>query len=152
MAVNFAEALAHGKDEIERPKNPPVGTYTFQITSIPKFRSTDDYDMVDFPCQAVAASDEIDPQELEEAGGFSATRNRFTFMFDKNDERRFQETEFRLKTFLTDHVQCWDSGMSLKEALNASVNQRFNGATRLRPNQDNPDIQYFEITRTAPVE
>lgn len=152
MAVNFAEALSHKPDEIERPKNPPIGTYTFQIMKIPSFRSNDDYDMIDFSCQAVAASEEVDPADLEAAGGLSAARPRLTFMFDKNDERRFQETEFRLKTFLQDHVKCWDKGMSMKEALNNSVNNRFNGSTRLRPNQDNPDIQYFEIMYTAPAE
>jgi len=149
-AVNFAEALNKSASDIEAPKNPPVGSYTFQITKVPAFPERGDYTFIEFPCIGVAASDEIDADELASVGGLKATACRLSFGYSKTDERAQEQTLFRLKTFLTEHLGL-DPKLSMKELLTASLNQRFTGSTHLRPNPENPEIQYFEIARTAPV-
>lgn len=151
--MNFAEALARPLAEIEKPKTPPVGTYDFQITKVPAMRSNDDFDFVDFNCQAVAASDEVDADDLKKFGGLKSVRvDRFSFMFSKSDQLNFDRTMFRLREFLEEHVKSADNTMSLKEALNSSINNRFRASTRVRTDPKKPENQYFEIDRTAPID
>jgi hypothetical protein len=152
-SMNFAEALSAPISDIVRPPSPPAGSYTFQITKIPKIGELKgketEFDIIDFPCQAVIASDEVDADELA-AFGLKNVQTNLRFMFDRSDDTKRSQSEFRLKTFLEDH--CGLQGKSLKELLNNALNARFLGATRLRPDPMNPDIQYFEIAKTAPAE
>lgn len=151
MAMNFAEALATKIGSIERPKLPPIGAYDFQITKVPAMNTRGEFDVVDFQCQAVAASDEVDADELTAYGPLKDVTARLSFLFDKNDEKNFKSSLFRIRTFLEEHVGCADASMSLKEALSSSVNQRFRATTRIRADKNNPEVQYFEIDKTAPI-
>lgn len=148
--LNFAEALATRYEDIEKPPLPPLGTYNFQIKSY-KPDTRGDYETLDFQVTAISATDEVDSDELAAYGPVTGISTRLTFMFDKNDPNRFAQTLDRLKTFLGDHVGCYSDGQALKEGLANSLGGVFSASTRYRPNKDDPEIQYFEIDRTAPA-
>jgi len=154
MSLNFADIAKTKIEEIERPANAPVGTYVFQITKVPEMTTSQDgnWDIINIPCVAVEATDNVDPEDLRNFGAIKNIRQSYRFMFNKQDKAAFESTVFRLKTFLESHVRCTADGMDLSQSLNASVNQRFLGELSWRPDKNNPEIIYTEIKRTAPIE
>lgn len=152
--INFNDVLAKGADDIERPALPPVGTYQFRITKVPEqtTSASEEWDMLNFNVVAVAPMDNVDMADFP--GEVTNIRLRKTFMFNKNDEVAFNGTMFNLKTFLTSHVKCWEDGMSLGEALNASSGQEFLGDVKWREDKrDGMEGEYqAEIGRTAPLD
>lgn len=157
MAMNFKGALDTTVDKIERPPTPPIGSYIFQITKVPEMQEDikgkdTTFDAVNFQCVAVEATDEIDQDELREFGALKNIQIRKSFMFDKEDDNAFNKNLFQLRRFLEEHLKVPFEGVSLKQALASAVNQRFIGVVRLRPDKNDPEIQYAEIGRTAPVE
>ena len=78
---------------------------------------------------------------------------RLTFLFDTEDRARFDQTLFKLKKFLIDHVKCWDDNGSgnLKEGIANAVGHKFSGVIRWRADKVDPEVQYSEISKTAPV-
>lgn len=156
MALNFKDALNTKVGDVERPPNPPIGTYVFQITKVPVIREqsggdNQTWDVVDFQCVAVDTL-QVDDDELRAYGGLKNITQRVSFMFDKGDQTAFDTTMFRLRTFLEKHVKCADESMSLSEALNASVNGRFAGELGWRPDKRDPEVMFANIGKTAPVE
>lgn len=153
MALNFADIAKTKIEEIERPANAPVGTYVFQITKIPEITTSQDgkWDIINIPCVAVEATENVDPEDLRNYGAIKNIRLSVRFMLNKEDKAAFEATVFRLKTFLSEHVKCAESGMDLVQSLNASVNQRFLGELGWRPDKNNPEIIYTEIKKTAPL-
>lgn len=147
--MNFAEALNVKLGSVDRPKLPPVGSYDFQITKQPVMVTRGDFDVVDIMCQAVEATPEVDPDELA-AFGIKNVQARVSFLFDKNDQTKFDRTMFNLQTFLIEHVGL-PAGTSIKEGLANCVHQRFRASTRITNDKENPEIQYFNIDRTAPI-
>lgn len=157
MAVDFNKALNSAVESIERPPVPPVGHYVWQITKVPVMekRGKDDmYQVVEFPLQAVSVfedANDVDPDDLKAYGKVTGIRDRLTFMFDTTDDARFQQTLFRLKTFLKDHLKLdVNENTPLKEALNMAVNKRFVAPLSHRPDPQNPETLYTQVGRTAP--
>lgn len=152
---NFDDILDKTLESVERPPLAPIGEYIFQVTKLPEPRDLDSpkgsWKVVEFPMQAVRPTDSVDPDMMAAYGEAKNIRVRNTFMFDKNDEAASAQTEFRLKTFLQDHLGI-PSNMSLKEALNASVNKQCIGTLRYRADANSPDIQYHDLGKTAPLE
>jgi hypothetical protein len=152
--MDFTKALSTKIADVEPPKLPPIGTYIFQITKLPttveRHSEKGDWDVVDVPCVAVEAGEDVDPEELAAFGQLKNFRARVSFLFDKNDENAFQATLNRMATFYSKHVGLGDQ-MDLKEAMNAGVNQRFRGSVQHQPRSDTGDLQ-ANITKTAPVE
>ena len=147
--MNFAEALTVKLGSVERPKLPPVGSYDFQITKQPVMVTRGDFDVVDIQCQAVEATAEVDADELA-AFGIQNVQARVSFLFSKIDQTAFDKTMFQLQTFLVEHVGL-PAGTSIKEGLAACVHQRFRASTRITNDKTNPEVQYFNIDRTAPI-
>ena len=150
---NFADIAKKKLSEVERPPLVPIGTYTFQVLELPKMDSIADgaWDVVDFQLLAIEPSSDVDPDELAKYGDLRNARIRFRFMFNTQDATAFATTEFRLKQFLEQHLKCSTPDMGISEALNASVGARCLGVVQHRPDKENPEIQYAEVRKTAPL-
>lgn len=151
MALNFADVASKAMDEIERPPLPPVGTYRWRVTKLPEQDTVgqdDAWDVVNFQVQAVEALDNVDMSDYK--GEVTGITQRLSFMFDKNDEAKFEQTLFRLKTFLEKHLGLNEP--TLAENLNASVGGEFLGDIVWRQDKNDPDLFYADIRKTAPLD
>lgn len=150
MALNFADVAKQKLNEIERPPLPPTGEYRFQIPKLPDMRTSDDgkWDFCTFNVKALEA---VTADLSDYAGDVTNILQRVQFMFNKEDETEFKRTLFNLRRFLEDHVQCADPSDDLMQAINKSVNQQFLGTITWKPDKNDPEIQYANITRTAPL-
>lgn len=156
--MNFQEIATKRLADVERPSLPPIGTYRFRVTGLPEIAKSKDekWDIVTFPVQAVEAQD-VDANDLEEwlsqnGGDISRLRMYHKFMFNCEDESDFRRTEYNLRRFLEAHLRCADESMSLKEAINASVNAQFLAQITWRQDKNNKDIQHANLSRTAPLD
>lgn len=152
MALNFADIASKRVEDVERPPLPPVGEYRWKVTKVPAQSKTKDeaWEIVEFPVQALEALDSVEMDDYK--GEVTGIRNRVVFMFDTNDEAKFEQTLFNLRRFMENHLRCAEPGMSIAEALNNSVGQEFIGTIRYRQDKNDPEVFYAEIGRTAPVE
>lgn len=147
----FSDILTKSSESIERPPLPPKGTYEFVITGIPKTREMKGFESVDFPVQAVSATEDVDEDELGAWGDLKKNKvtARVSFMFNTEDENEFANSEFRFTEFLTVHLG--QDPASLKELMNGAVNKRFLGTLDYRPDRDDPERMYTQIRKTAPI-
>lgn len=152
--ANFNDILTKTADEVEKPALPPVGTYRWKITRIPEqtTSASEEWDIVNFSVQAAEAMDNVDTDDYK--GDIANIRNRKSFLFNKNDEAEFDRTLYNLRNFLENHVRCWESGMSLGEALNAANGQEFLGDIVWREDKREGNEGEFQadIGRTAPLD
>lgn len=152
--MNFADALTKAAEDVKRPPNLPIGSYGWIIKSY-SVEDKDEYEILNFQNQCVQVMDDVDADDLAAFGKAEGTPQRLSFIFNKGSdgesEKRSAQTLFRLKRFLQDHVQCWGEGMNLKDALAEAVNKKFGGYVRWRPDKDDPEIQYAEISKTFPL-
>lgn len=155
--MNFAETLETKTGDIERPALLPAGTYRWVVEKVPEtdvVGQNDQYDVVNFSLRCLEARDDVDPDALEEFGGdLNNVRMRFSFLFDREDKHRAEQSLYRLKQFLENHLAIDGAeDMTLKQALNESVNHQCFGYVRWKQNKQNPELQDAEISRTAPVD
>lgn len=150
--LNFNDVLNKQADEIEKPPLPPVGTYEWRITKIPEQKTSGngDWDMVNFYVVAVQAMDNVEVDDYK--GEITNIRLTKSFLFNKNDEVEFERTFYNLKVFLENHVKCWESGMSLAEALNAANGQSFLGDVAWKADPRTEGDFQAQIGRTAPLD
>lgn len=150
---NFADIASKPVADIERPPLLPVGTYRWRVTKIPEQTSVgqdNQWDVVNFACQVVEVLDNVDREDYK--GNPIGVPNRVSFMFDTTDEVKFEQTLFRMKTFLEKHLKVAEAGMAVTEALNASQGAEFLGDIKWRPDKNDQEVFYAEIGNTAPVE
>lgn len=154
MALKFSEVANKKSEDIERPPLPPVGTYLWLVSKIPTIQENvkDQWDIVEYPVKAVAAQEDVDAEAIAAYGNVANITNRIAFLFDTTDPAKFAQTEYNHKRFLEEHLQCWEEGASLKEAMNASVNHQFLGTVKWTPDKQDPEIYHANISKTAPVE
>lgn len=151
---NFADIAQKKMDEIERPPLPPVGTYRWRIAKLPDVTKSQDekWQFVRFFCKAVEPRDDVDLSDYSgDPANITLTKS---FVFNLSDEVEFEKTEYAVRQFLEKHVQCVEPGVTLREAMNASVNAEFDGyvAWRADKRDESGETMNAEITRTAPVE
>lgn len=148
---NFSDILDKTPSQTEKPPTPPVGTYIWSITGLAKKQDRKEFEVLDFPCKAVSAGPDVDQEALANFGGVkNIPPQRVSFLFNKEDETRFLQTENRLKKFLGEHLGL-DENLPYKVLFNEAINRNFAASTRIRTD-DNTGDQYFEIDRTAPAE
>lgn len=152
MAFSFQEALNQPVDSIERPPLPPLGHYEWVVSKVPTMTERGQYDIIEFPMQAVAPQEDVDTDELKAFGQVKKIVVRHSFLFDREDDVAAQTTLSRLRTFLEKHLLVKFEGVPLKQALNDSVNKHFLGQLRYRADKTDPSTQYPEMGRTAPLE
>lgn len=157
-ALSFDQIADQTYDDIKAPPLPPVGEYIFMIMKPPETTelSTDKFtgQRLAFQLKTVSAMDTVDPEALQEYGDLKNMRMQHAFILDTTDKTAFETTVANIKRFLGDHVKCFAPGMSLKEALSASVNQVFMGTVQWRPDKRDESGGTFQaqITKTAPAE
>lgn len=155
--MKFSAALDRKLEEIKRPPNLPVGHYTFQVTKHPELDEFESnktggrFERVTFTMQCVAASDDVDTDDLAAYGNVSGAQMRKTFLFtqSEDDKASFDRSVFNLRRFLG-HLGV-DESLSLGEAFAAAVNAQCLGEVTHRPDPNDPEIIYAEIGRTAEV-
>lgn len=148
--MNFNEILETKVDKIEKVPPLPVGTYQIAVKKY-EIESKDDWDIVNFQCSVVAPV-AVDEDALSEFGKVSGAPLRLSFMFDKNDETARKKAAERLRRFMEQHTKTAEPNTSMKMALAATVNAQFLGTVGWRPDRNDPEIQYAQINRTAPLE
>jgi hypothetical protein len=153
--VNFNEILNTKSGSIERPPIIPMGTYRAVVTKIPAIDTTGDgkWDTCDFQMKLLSAEEDVDQDDLKAYGGLGPQSViRHNFMFNKEDEANFKRTLFNLKRFLLEHLQVeGNDDTSLKELLDASVNHQCLVFVNWRADKNDPEIQYAQVRKTAPV-
>jgi len=152
--MNFMDALDKVATDVKRPPILPVGTYNWVIKRY-EVVDRDEYEILEFQCSCAGAQEDVDVDDLAAFGRAEGTPQRLSFIFNKGSDgesqKRFAQTEFRLKRFLQDHVGCWKNGMKLKQALDEAVNGRFGGYVSHRSDRNDPDVQYPELSKTFPL-
>lgn len=153
--VNFNEVLNKTAASIERPPIVPVGTYRAVVTKIPSIDTTGDgkWDTCDFQLRLLSAEEDVDQDDLKAYGGLNqASVIRHNFMFNKEDEAAFNRTLYNLKRFLLEHLQVeGNDDTSVKELLDASVNHQCLVFVKWRADKNDPEIQYAQVGKTAPI-
>ena len=149
--LNFNDIASKKIEDIEKPPLPPIGTYRWQITKLPEttFSADEQWQFLAFPCRAVEATEDADMSDYN--GDVKGIMSRVQFVFNRNDEAAFNQTVFRVRTFLEDHVKCATPTMSINEAINASVNQQFLGGFVHQLNKKTDELN-GQITKTAPLD
>lgn len=152
MAINFAEALNTPMNEVERPPLIPVGTYRWVVTKVGSDTIANGaFDVVDFTARIVAP-EAVDEDALAAYGDPKGKVKVHRFIFDKEDNAKFETALFRLKTFLHDHLKVdVPEGTPLKQAMAAAINHQFLASVSWRADKNDPNIQYDQIDRTAPL-
>jgi hypothetical protein len=154
--MDFNKALAVKASAVEKPPLPPIGHYIFQISKKPEIKEseTSSWSSINFQCQAVGVfedADDVDADDLKKFGGVKNVQTRYSFMFNDEDETQQARSLFYLKEFLVKQLGLEDTA-SLMENLSASINKRFVGKLRHRPDKNKPEDVYAEIEKTAAVE
>lgn len=150
---SFSDVLTKSAESIERPPLPPKGTYLFVVNGQPKKTDRKEYEVIDFPLKGVRpVGEDVDMDEFKAYGGNANNiLVRKSFLFNTQDEAAFKQTEFNLRNFLTEHLGL-DAKLSIKELMALSVNRQCLGVIDYRPNDQNPEILYVDLKRTAPAE
>lgn len=153
--MNFNDVLSTNLSDVEKPPLMPVGTYEWLIYKVPAMGEMESdkgsWDTVDIPLKCLRATDDVDPEALQAYNGdIKGALQTLRFMFDKSDQHKFDETLFRMKRFLEEHVGV--QGGNIKEALNAAVNKRILATIKWQPDKNDPEIFHANIGKTAPID
>lgn len=155
MALDFASIASQKVSEIERPPLAPAGTYRFKVTKLPSQEniSSDkgEWDVLTFFLQAQEAMEDVDPDLMEAYGDPTSISQRLQFFFDKNDATKFQQTLFRLRTFLEKHLGCISEDDTIASGLNAAVGAECLGTVTHVQDKNDKDLFHANLGRTAPV-
>lgn len=154
--MRFSEALNRRAEEIQRPSNLPLGHYILSVKKVDQSTVSDGkWEVVEFQTTVVSASDDVDPDQLEEFGKVAGEplRKRFMFPTDPAEARSFELSMVNLKRMLVNlNIGFTDDGdMTLGEALASAVGAQFLGECIHRPDKQNPENIYTEIGKTAPL-
>lgn len=155
--VNFNDIADTKIDDIERPPLVPIGSYICVVEKTPAQDNVGQgrFDTVDFILKVIQASEDVDLDDIKEfekkGGSISEVRLRHRFMFNTEDEGAAKRSLYNLKRFLEDHLKV-EGAASIREALATSVGHQCMVEVKWRPDQNDPEVQYPEVKRTAPVE
>ena len=150
---NFALLLEEAPTEVNRPKNLPTGTYTFVVGRWEEGVSSKKHTpFVKFEMRPIAAGDDVDDDELEEAlTSADGTRNELKSKTMPITFYLTPDAVYRLDEF---HQHC---GIDLEQAVSRGLrndevqNSQVDGFVGPRQ-QENPDAPVFmEIKRTLPT-
>ncbi len=140
---NFASILDEAPTEVLRPPPLPKGTYLWRVGQW-ELRTVgqDGKQLVEFQMQCLAPGDDVDEEELAEAGGCEGKFTRVTFWL---------EDAYKLDEF---HENC---GLDLEEPASRRqrndevMNAQVYGYNKPRPDKNDKEKFYTNITKTAPA-
>ena len=151
--MKFSEALDRQLEEIKTPPPLPVGHYIWQISKHPEItefegRDGTAYERLTFPLTCIEPGDDVDPDELAEYGNVQGAFNRKAFLITNGTEADVERGLAQIKGFLK-RIGIDEEGMTLSEALAASVGTQFLGEVTHRPDKNDPEVIYAEVGRVA---
>ena len=153
--VNFQDALDTKIGDIERPPLVPQGTYTVAVAKVPTYTAVgkdDQYQCIDFVLKIIAATDDVDEEDLANYGDVTKSSVRKRDMFDTEDKNRFAQSMFSTRRFLQDHLGVeGNDDTPIKKLLADCVNHQCLATITWRPDNRDPEIMYLEVKGTAPV-
>ena len=154
--MRFSDALNRRAEEIQRPANLPTGHYILSVKKVDQSTVSDGkWDVLEFQCTVVAASDDVDPDQLAEFGKVAGEplRKRFMFTNDQSEARSFELSMLSRKRMLENlDIGFIDDGdMTVGEAIGEAIGAQFLGECIHRPDKQNPENIYTEIGKTAPL-
>lgn len=153
--MRLSDTLDTKAADIQRPPNPPLGTYQWQIRELPKegqmsSKGTQDnrWDTLEFSVVCIAATDDVDPTDLEAYGDLQKIRQRKFFMLDTTDDVSAQQTLVNIKDFL---LACgaMNEKDTIAEGIANSPNCTFLASLAYRPDPNDPEVIYTELGRKA---
>ena len=153
--LNFNDIANQKIEDVKPVPLPPVGTYRWVITKLPEtreFQGQDGtpYQSLEWPVQAVAATDDVDVDAYP--GKITDIRQRHSYMFNRNDEVAFAQMQNQVKRFCVDILKCADESMTLAEAINATKGQQFLAPITWAPDKKEPEIIRAQLGRPAPLD
>lgn len=148
---SFSDVLSKAAESIERPPLPPKGTYVFVVQGQPKTNERKEYEVVDFQLKGVRPGEDVDADDLKAYGSPANIIVRKSFLFNTTDEAAFKRAEFNLREFLVTHLGM-DAGLTIKELMTMANGKQCLGTIDYRPDQENPEVLYVDLKRTAPIE
>ena len=139
---NFSSILDEAPTEIDRPKPLPAGTYLCVIAGAPEYgkSSKKGTDFAQFTLKPMQAEDDVDEDELAEAGGVDGKTLRTTFYLT-------EDAVYRLDEF---HEHCGidiSKKASRKTRNDEVVNAHVRVVVKHRTSEDGSRI-YAEVSRT----
>lgn len=148
---SFSDIAAKKAAEIERPPLPPAGTYRWQVTKLPTQRKSKDemWEFVEFPVIAMEAMDNVDVDSYK--GEISKISSTLSFIFDRNDTTKFEQTLYNYRMFLERSLGIDLGKMSIAEATNAAVGGQFLADLNHEINSETGDSFARIARKTAPV-
>lgn len=117
---NFTSVLDQQAEAVEAPKPIPPGTYTVAITGFGEEKTIgkNQTPCIEFPVMFMAPGDDVDSAALQEA---LTSKNGMTKPLNqvKMKIRQFttEDSAWRLKEFLVDHLQIDGAGKTLRQML-----------------------------------
>src|SRR5690606_8370723 len=152
MALSFASIADKKIEDVERQPLPPVGTYCWKIMKLPELSKSSDekWEILNISVRAVEALDDVEVSDYP--GKIDGIMQSVRFMFNLEDEAEFERTLFRVRQFFEKHVQGAEEGMSIAQAINASVGGEFLGTIAWRQDKQDADLFHANISRTAPLD
>ena len=146
--LDFNNILSETVETVERAPIPPAGHYQMVVNGIPRQVDGDTQQRITFMLKGVKPGDDVDPDLLKAYGKIDSVTVPHTFFFDKEDAARFGQTKEKLQRFLFEHLGI-PFDISLKEAINQSVNKKCLVEISARPDKDDPTILYTNVKSTA---
>lgn len=138
---NFASLLNEAPTEVVRPKPVPTGTYICVVQKWEQKESAKQKTpFIEFTLSPIAADDDVDPDELDAAGGLENKSFRVPFFVT-------DDAIYRLDDF---HAHC---GLDLSDAASriarcdAVINSQVKAFIKHEPSQDGQTI-YAKVGRT----
>jgi len=154
--MRFTDALDRAAEEIKRPSNMPIGHYIWQVIKHPEVTTFKDQDgnegdRIDFVCQCVSPTDDVDPDELSAYGDVTKVQLRKTFFVSDGavDKVAYEKGMYRFKQFACVALGQPETS-TVSELLANAQGCRFLGELTLRPDKENPEVMYDNLGATAP--
>jgi len=156
--ADFTSIAKKKMGDIERPPLPPAGIYRMQVKEQPKFGEIESdkgaWSTLDIQLQAVEGVT-VDPKELKAYGDPKNIVMTHRFMIDKeapDNDAGVQRTEYNIRRFFEEHLQCAKPTDSLAEAMNNSVGAQCLAEIIWKPDRTDPELFHANIRRTSPRE
>lgn len=151
--TNFTDILNKPSSSIEPPKPIPPGTYLGLIDGQPEFAKIgkNQTDCVNFKVKLAQAQEDVDQVALAEAltraDGVSKNLSDIRLNI-----RQFltEDSVWRLKQFLTDHLGIDDTGKTLGQTIPEAMGKQVLLTVRHRASEDGTQV-FTEVSGTAKV-
>lgn len=139
---NFSSILDEQPTEVDRPKPLPAGTYLCVVAGAPEYgkSSKKGTDFAQFTLKPMSAEDDVDEDELDEAGGLENKTLRTTFYLT-------EDAVYRLDEF---HEHCGidiSKPQSRKTRNDEVINAHVRAVVKHRSSEDGSRI-FAEVART----